>query len=1138
MSKRFLEAARAEFPNLRDASDGEIYASFAAERGMSPREFAIAVGDQDPGGSLETMGRAAAELGNQAALGFGDELAGLAAPIVQPLMAAGDVAATALTGGDIGEAVERGRAALDSSLNNMRLETQNLARAERQRGYEDAPELMGAAGLTGGLATGGATLGAVGAARGAAGLSAMPGLAGQAALGAVEGGIAGAGNADGTLADRARGAAMGAGLGAALPVGISAAGRLPSVRIAGAFVRNPRQAAQQAAEFAETGFETLAGAASGMGGGIGGAFRGGARGYARARARQAGRDSWRANRDTTAYERAQAAQARARRAQEEAQTRRQARDWRGAAKAERDRVRAEREYREAVEDIPQPPPQAANVPPSSGGPGVSNPFPSPGAARGGPPPRPDVIDVAGGPVPPSPMGMPRGLSQPAPGMPMRAPGPAGLIGPGGPGMIPAPMAQLRRLSAGPPPLPTLARSGVASPAAVRPLPRMPGRVVAEPPAPGTVAAPAPGAPALQQGAKVKMRSGSARNREIVGAPELVDGEWTVLTRGRRREQGRLVSFEERVPVRRIRDVPGSPESIPASPESTPNPPPPPPAPTPAARNPLGEQTVPPAGRANPPEAPPRSGAGTTLPPVADKAAWRAAAQAGNAADVQRARRWARKADALEREIKQTEEAVTAARASGDTQTADNLGGNHIPDLRRQLAEAQESAQREFAKASAGPSGESRVLSALQKLAKQKRGGMVTLEKLRAEAGLPREEFDAAMRELRIKERIDLSPNEGTHYKTSAAEREAGIEEAGSRYIWAREMSPSARLEGGRTAVPPEVQAYASTIGKEAATPQRITRTTGSYPSHAEAPGEALLPTSEVSDGFTYAFRELEVMDPSEMGAALKALPEARRTEVLDGIAQRVEPAMPSARRRIRGLLHEYGIKPRAGRDLGSATFADLKGAMGANRIGDGTIVLRKDVAAMMSGTPQQRAAGTHVLIHEELHSTGLKFTADDYLDVPSNVVAEEVATEVVARKMSREASGVNATPWHVSGMDHLDGVPLNSYKNAIDSVLLMLVRTMDGPSRAGALVRNYKGHNILDVSKASRRELSVYGPWLERAAIHYKKKAGDTDLTDAFANSIVETAPFKLTMKDRVDIKERLQTLSIKSDLQEVANAP
>lgn len=56
----------------------------------------------------------------------------------------------------------------------------------------------------------------------------------------------------------------------------------------------------------------------------------------------------------------------------------------------------------------------------------------------------------------------------------------------------------------------------------------------------------------------------------------------------------------------------------------------------------------------------------------------------------------------------------------------------------------------------------------------------------------RSAFDAGLRALRIAARYDLTPNEGTHLRLSAEEREAGIVEAGARLVICRRIDPSER----------------------------------------------------------------------------------------------------------------------------------------------------------------------------------------------------------------------------------------------------------------------------------------------------------------------------------------------------------
>ncbi len=219
-----------------------------AELDITPRELANRTGTRStaPG---KTARRMVQGFGNQAAFGFGSELAEFSGPLVQNALGAMDYAGTALTGGDLQKAADRWNAVIEGGFKDLGA----FADIELDKARQDAPIAMGASELGGGIAGAALPLKAPGSILGkaASGVARARGastpvaqrvarmaqnranramlpttLPKQAAFGGGVGALAGAGNAP--AGQRAEGALMGGALGAALPVagrGAGAVGR-------------------------------------------------------------------------------------------------------------------------------------------------------------------------------------------------------------------------------------------------------------------------------------------------------------------------------------------------------------------------------------------------------------------------------------------------------------------------------------------------------------------------------------------------------------------------------------------------------------------------------------------------------------------------------------------------------------------------------------------------------------------------------------------------------------------------------------------------------------------------------------------------------------------------------------------------
>lgn len=230
----FTDAMRKQIPRFRNMTDEEILTEAKNATGYrgSQRAFNVSIGEQP-----RTTGsaRMAQVFGQGASAGWGDELAGLFAPVLQPAIAGLDIATGGMVSGSDGldAAYKNAKMALDGQLSR---DVMQVARGEIQMAREDAPMAATGAELGGGLASAmatGAGLGRLGSgiAQRAPGLGAAIQAVGQASTpaariagGAMGGGLYGAGAAnDG---DRLRGAGEGALLGGIIPPAVSGAGKL------------------------------------------------------------------------------------------------------------------------------------------------------------------------------------------------------------------------------------------------------------------------------------------------------------------------------------------------------------------------------------------------------------------------------------------------------------------------------------------------------------------------------------------------------------------------------------------------------------------------------------------------------------------------------------------------------------------------------------------------------------------------------------------------------------------------------------------------------------------------------------------------------------------------------------------------
>lgn len=243
-----VKALRQRMPEVYsdELTDNEVLqrAIEMAELNVTPRELANRTGTRSTDGGRMAR-RLAQGFGNQAAFGFGPELAEFSAPLLQNVMGAAEYAGTALTGGDLKKAANRWNAVIEGGFRDLGI----FADTELDKARQDAPISMGAAELGGGIAGAALPLKAPGAVLGkaASGTARMRGAAApvanrvgqmarsrvnramlpttlpkQAAMGAGLGAASGAGNAE--EGQRAEGALFGGMLGAALPVAGRGAG--------------------------------------------------------------------------------------------------------------------------------------------------------------------------------------------------------------------------------------------------------------------------------------------------------------------------------------------------------------------------------------------------------------------------------------------------------------------------------------------------------------------------------------------------------------------------------------------------------------------------------------------------------------------------------------------------------------------------------------------------------------------------------------------------------------------------------------------------------------------------------------------------------------------------------------------------
>ncbi|MEL6187939.1 MAG: hypothetical protein AAFU79_25230 [Myxococcota bacterium] len=143
------------------------------------------------------------------------------------------------------------------------------------------------------------------------------------------------------------------------------------------------------------------------------------------------------------------------------------------------------------------------------------------------------------------------------------------------------------------------------------------------------------------------------------------------------------------------------------------------------------------------------------------------------------------------------------------------------------------------------------------------------------------------------------------------------------------------------------------------------------------------------------------------------------------------------------------------------------------------------------------------ILHEEIHGVGA-LKPGFYRD--AGAVVEEVATEISARKISRELGGLNYGP-----RGGADGKPRSfvAYQELIDDVY----DAMGEAAFDGSSFRLEGGKRL---AKAST--LTALDSWIEHAALHFKRRAAGSistldEFVDAFTDSLIQTAPVELSRR-------------------------
>lgn len=245
------------------------------------------------------------------------------------------------------------------------------------------------------------------------------------------------------------------------------------------------------------------------------------------------------------------------------------------------------------------------------------------------------------------------------------------------------------------------------------------------------------------------------------------------------------------------------------------------------------------------------------------------------------------------------------------------------------------------------------------------------------------------------------------------------------------------------------------------------------------------------------------------GDILDLMPNTRRA----GTADFIDPEdAVSARARMRGLMRQYGVRSETARSREFSSSLEVNENMSAAGVHhwDGSIELNPRVAQLLvSDNPTMRLIGTRTLLHEEIHGAG-PIVSTAYRD--SGVVTEEVATEVLARRMLRDETGEELRP---------SGGLTGSYQEPIDDVIDAMGLAVFPREAFETGVRD--GMKWRRVRRSGLRTLEN---WLERAATHFKRKAPGVkvpaELTESFADSIIRTAPMRMSVKQRDALRRAL----------------
>lgn len=290
--------------------------------------------------------------------------------------------------------------------------------------------------------------------------------------------------------------------------------------------------------------------------------------------------------------------------------------------------------------------------------------------------------------------------------------------------------------------------------------------------------------------------------------------------------------------------------------------------------------------------------------------------------------------------------------------------------------------------------------------------------------------------------------------------------------------------------------------------------------------------------------------------SIPALKRARDTAASDLAPGEMRKVMgehlSDVRKELAKVLDDYGLPA----PVQANTAVDVR-ALPPHHHGRMSLVFRDmtladEAAASIAKLGDEGANGRHTLIHEEIHTRGrvgrLGVKDDEFVlfDEDGDIVdsewtnigskhsdgaqlflqearfAEEVATEILARKLSREL-GV------VPDVHALNAGPLPpSYANQIDFVIDVLGEHAFPSSMfkrtTKDVFRDGETYGIVTSREMGNDVAETLVGWVERAALEFKRNVDVHELHAAgFVRSLRETAPMELSKEAWNDIASAIQ---------------